>query len=186
MINFRFIAVITSFLLLTACGSYPEDSSAVTVQGESSAVMVQSESNDIAATNSVTSTQPKVTTVEQEEEKRVDGMKITIGEKQFSVTLKDNDTVKALTEMLPLKLDMSELNGNEKYYYLDTALPSAPEKVGHINEGDIMLYGDSCIVVFCKSFDTSYTYTRIGHIDDTSGLSDALGTRSVTVTFSSD
>ena len=46
-----------------------------------------------------------------------------------------------------------------------------------------MLYGNNCLVVFYESFDTSYTYTKIGHIDDTSGLVDALGTGSVTVTF---
>ena len=46
-----------------------------------------------------------------------------------------------------------------------------------------MLYGDSCLVVFYKSFDTSYTYTKIGRMDDTSGLSDTLGTGGVTVTF---
>ncbi len=110
-------------------------------------------------------------------------MQITIGDKQFLATTEQNETVTALEEMLPLTLEMSELNGNEKYYYLDIALPSAPEKVGHINEGDVMLYGDRCLVVFYKSFDTSYTYTRIGHIDDTSALSDVLGTGGVTVTF---
>lgn len=179
MIKFRFMAVITSFLLLTACVSYSEDSSAETVQSESSSVMIQSDNND----TSVPFSQPEVTTVKQQEEKKADGMQIVVGEKQFSLTLEDNETVMALTEILPLTLDMFELNGNEKYYYLDTALPSAPEKVGHINEGDIMLYGDSCIVVFYKSFDTSYSYTKIGHIEDTSELADILGTGGVTVTF---
>ncbi|MBE6870039.1 MAG: hypothetical protein E7494_15005 [Ruminococcus albus] len=113
-------------------------------------------------------------------------MKIVAGDKYFSVTLESNDTVTALMEMLPLTLDMSELNGNEKYYYLDTSLSSLPENVDHINEGDIMLYGDSCLVVFYDSFDTSYTYTKIGHIDDTSELADTLGTGSVTVTFEMD
>ena len=69
------------------------------------------------------------------------------------------------------------------YYYLDTSLPSAPEKVGHISEGDIMLYGDSCLVVFYESLDTKYTHTKIGHIDDTPGLADALGTGGVEITF---
>ncbi|MBQ8959906.1 MAG: hypothetical protein IJ071_01660 [Ruminococcus sp.] len=110
-------------------------------------------------------------------------MQIIAGEKQFTAALESNDTAAALTEMLPLTLDMAELNGNEKYHYLDTALPSAPEKVGHISEGDIMLYGDSCLVVFYESFDTPYSYTRIGHIDDTSGLAEALGKGGVTVTF---
>ncbi|MBR6967709.1 MAG: aldo/keto reductase, partial [Ruminococcus sp.] len=110
-------------------------------------------------------------------------MQIAVGDKQFPVNLESSDTVTALTEMLPLTLDMSELNGNEKYYYLDTSLPSSPEKVGHISEGDIMLYGDSCLVVFYESFDTPYSYTKIGHISDTSGLADALGTSGMTVTF---
>ena len=170
MMKAKLFAVISSFLMLTGCGSYLEDSSAVTVQSDSSVI-------------SVTSEQPEVMTAEQQEEKKVDGMQIVIGDQRFSVTLECSDTVTALTEMLPLTLDMSELNGNEKYDYLDTSLPSSPENVGHISKGDIMLYGDNCLVVFYESFDTSYSYTKIGHISDTSGLADALGKDGVTVTF---
>ena len=170
MMKARFLAVISSFLMLTGCGSYSESTPAVTVQSDSSVF-------------SVTSDKQEVTTAEQHEEKEANGMQIAVGDKQFPVNLESSDTVTALTEMLPLTLDMSELNDNEKYYYLDTALPSAPQKVGHIHEGDIMLYGDNCLVVFYESFDTSYSYTKIGHISDTSGLADALGTGDVTVTF---
>ena len=179
MIKARFLAVISSFLILTGCGSYSEDSSAVTVQSENSSVMMQSDSG----VSSVASDKQEVTTAEQHEEKETNDMQIAVGDKQFPVNLESSDTVTALTEMLPLTLDMSELNGNEKYYYLDTSLPSSPEKVGHISEGDIMLYGDSCLVVFYESFDTPYSYTKIGHISDTSGLADALGTSGMTVTF---
>ncbi len=179
MIKARFLAVISSFLMLTGCGSYLEDSSAVTVQSENSSVMMQSDSS----VSSVASDKQEVTTAEQHEEKEANGMKIAVGDKEFPVNLESSDTVTALTEMLPLTLDMSELNGNEKYYYLDTSLPSSPEKVGHISEGDIMLYGDSCLVVFYESFDTLYSYTKIGNISDTSGLADVLGKDDVTVTF---
>ena len=182
MIKSRSMAVIASFLMLNGCGSYSEDSSAVTVQSENSSVIMQSDSS----VSYVTSDRREVTYSEQQEEKKADGMKIVAGDKHFSVTLESNDTGTALMEMLPLTLDMSELNGNEKYYYLETSLSSLPENVDHINEGDIMLYGDSCLVVFYDSFDTSYTYTKIGHIDDTSELADTLGTGSVTVTFEMD
>ncbi len=179
MIKARFLAVISSLLMITGCGTYSGKSSAVTVQSESSSVLVQSDSS----VSSVTSERQESTNAAQQDEKKADGMQIVIGDKQFPVTLESSDTVTALTKMLPLTLDMSELNGNEKFYYLDTSLPSAPEEIGHISEGDIMLYGDSCLVVFYDSFDTSYSYTRIGHIDDTSGLADTLGKGDVTVTF---
>ena len=110
-------------------------------------------------------------------------MKIIIGNEQFSATLYDTETAKAFKKLLPLTLDMSELNGNEKYNYLSTSLPTKTERVGNINAGDIMLYGDSCIVLFYKSFSTPYSYTKIGKIDDVTGLQQSVGSGNITVTF---
>lgn len=110
-------------------------------------------------------------------------MKITIGNKQFTATLYDTAAAQAFAKLLPLTLDMSELNGNEKYNYLSTTLPTKTENVGQINAGDIMLYGNSCIVLFYKSFSTAYSYTKIGKIDNVTGLQQAVGSGSVTVTF---
>ena len=50
-------------------------------------------------------------------------MRITIADTTFIATLEDNATTRALVEMLPLTLQMNELNGNEKYHYLPTSLP---------------------------------------------------------------
>ena len=108
---------------------------------------------------------------------------IKIGDKEFSMTLYDNKTAAAFKELLPLTLNMSELNGNEKYFYLPGSLPTNTERVGTINAGDIMLYGSSCVVLFYETFDTAYSYTKIGHINDAAGLREAVGSGSVTVTF---
>lgn len=110
-------------------------------------------------------------------------MIITIGTKSFTATLADNETAKAFKEKLPLTLDMSELNGNEKYNYLSENLPSNSSGVGTIHEGDIMLYGSNCVVLFYETFSTSYSYTRMGCVNDTTGLKEALGSGSVSVTF---
>ena len=50
-------------------------------------------------------------------------MRIKIGSKTFTATLSDNETAAAFKEMLPLTLQMDELNGNEKKYDLSKALP---------------------------------------------------------------
>lgn len=109
---------------------------------------------------------------------------VNIGGKNFTATLEDNASAKAFTKYLPESFNMSELNGNEKYKYLDYELPADEKKVGAIHAGDIMLYGDDCIVIFYKSFITPYSYTRLGKIDDTEGLKDTVTDGDVKVSFS--
>ena len=98
--------------------------------------------------------------------KEINTMEITINEKDYIIQLENNKTVESLINLLPLDLDMNELNGNEKYIYLDSTLPTNPINPNHINSGDVMLYGNNCLVIFYKSFDTTYSYTKIGHIDN--------------------
>ena len=110
-------------------------------------------------------------------------MTLTANGTEFTAELEDNETAAAFKAMLPITLDMNELNGNEKYFYLDSALPSSSYRPGTINAGDIMLYGNNCIVVFYETFPSSYSYTKIGHITDTTKLKDALGTENIEINF---
>lgn len=113
----------------------------------------------------------------------VQNMNIKINNKDYSIILENNETVKALTEKLPMTINMSELNGNEKYYYLSDSLPQKSENIGTVKTGDIMLFGDNCLVIFYKSFKTSYRYTKIGHIENNSELEKVLGKGSIEVTI---
>jgi hypothetical protein len=81
---------------------------------------------------------------------------------------------------------MSELNGNEKHGDLPKALPSNASRPGTIRNGDLMLYGTDSLVVFYVTFNSSYSYTRLGRVDDPAGLAQALGPRGVRVVFSKD
>jgi len=117
--------------------------------------------------------------------KKIVNMNITVGNTIFTATLEDNETTKAFVKQLPLTLDMSELNGNEKYNYLSSNLSAdKASSPGKINEGDLMLYGNNCLVLFYNTFNTSYSYVKLGHIDNTTGLNKAVGSGSVKVTFS--
>ena len=109
---------------------------------------------------------------------------ITVGGTEFTAVLSDTEAARDFCSLLPLTISMDELNGNEKYHYLDSPLTSKASRPDMIHSGDLMLYGSSCIVIFYESFSTSYTYTALGHITDADGLKDALGAGSVTVTFS--
>ncbi|MEX6689828.1 cyclophilin-like fold protein [Danxiaibacter flavus] len=111
-------------------------------------------------------------------------MKVTIGSQTFTALLSDNPASAALIAALPLTLVMTELNGNEKYAKLPNALPAAPANPSTIQAGDLMLWGNNTLVLFYKSFSTSYSYTRIGRIDDVRGLFPAVGSKEITVTFS--
>ena len=110
-------------------------------------------------------------------------MKITVGNSVYNVTLNDNPSVTAFKSLLPLTLDMDELNNNEKVFHLQTILPTNAIPGGNIQVGDFMLYGNNALVLFYESFNTSYTYTRLGKVDDISGYKTALGTGNVTVKF---
>lgn len=113
-------------------------------------------------------------------------MWMIVGERRFAITLTDNPAARAFAAQLPLTLDMSELNGNEKHGELPKALPANSSRPGTINNGDLMLYGKDTLVVFYSTFNSAYSYTRLGRIDDPAGLAKALGPGSIRVVFSKD
>lgn len=123
---------------------------------------------------------PEESVSEEENDLKIE---IKIGENAFSAALYDSETAKAFRELLPLTLDMNELNGNEKFYNLSEDLPTNASRPSKIHTGDIMLFGGSCLVLFYEDFSTSYSYTPIGRIDDPDGLAAALGGGNVRVDF---
>ena len=108
-------------------------------------------------------------------------IKIKINSQTFTATLLDNKSTKAFKEILPLTMKMTELNGNEKYFDLPNSLPTNSYNPQTIKNGDLMLYGSKTFVLFYKTFSTSYSYTKLGSVDDITGLTTALGSGTVTV-----
>lgn len=119
----------------------------------------------------------------EEEESMISKIVIKINEREFTATLEGTEAAQAFAKLLPLEKNMVELNGNEKYYDLHQNLPSNPKQVGRIEAGDLMLFQNNFIVVFYKAHSTSYSYTRIGKIDDPNGLAEAVGNGDVMMSF---
>lgn len=108
---------------------------------------------------------------------------VIIGKKIFVATLVENTTATTFKSMLPLTISMKELNNNEKYGSLPKNLPINASVPASIQTGDLMLFGSNTIVVFYKPFSTSYSYTKVGKIDDTMELQAALGTGDAMIEF---
>ena len=108
---------------------------------------------------------------------------IKVNTQTFTATLLDNKSVKAFKEMLPLTMQMAELNGNEKYFDLPNSIPTNSYNPQTIKNGELMLYGSKTVVLFYKTFSTPYSYTKLGSLDDLTGLTSALGSGDVAVTF---
>ncbi|MBR5662796.1 MAG: hypothetical protein IKX00_04000 [Bacilli bacterium] len=99
-------------------------------------------------------------------EKVSDTVKVFINDKEYKLNLYDNETSSSLVKLFPIEVTMKTLNENEVYVYLDEKLPTNSSNPKTIHSGDVMLYGDNCLVIFYKTFNTSYSYTKIGHIDN--------------------
>ena len=118
------------------------------------------------------------------EENKVANMNVQVGDVVFSATLEENEAVSALVEMMresPVVIQMSDYSGFEKVGPLGASLPASNSQTT-TQAGDIVLYNGNQIVIFYGS--NSWSYTRLGHIDDLTGWEEALGNGDVTVTFS--
>lgn len=122
---------------------------------------------------------------EGEEEENMDRQVIVeVNGSRFTATLENNEAVDALVEMMrekPVTIQMSDYAGFEKVGPLGTSLPTSSRQTT-TQAGDIVLYQGDQIVIFYGS--NSWSYTRLGKIDDLTGWKDALGNGDVTLTFS--
>lgn len=119
-----------------------------------------------------------------EEENSEMKMIVNVNGQDFTATLEQNSAVDALVQMMesgPVTLQLSDYSGFEKVGPLGQSLPTSNSQTT-THAGDIVLYQGNQIVMFYGS--NSWSYTRLGHIDDLTGWEEALGSGNVTVTLS--
>lgn len=173
-------------VILSACSvsenSLTEEFSTTdNVLTEENTTEIQSEEMTEATENETFETTQTET---QGDEETMTDIKVTVNGNVFDAKIyNDSPCAQQLLSKFPLTVTMNELNGNEKYYRFSESFSSNPENVGSINTGDIMLYQSDSLVLFYEAHNTSYTYTRIGYITDTTGLKEAVGTGNPAVTF---
>ena len=110
-------------------------------------------------------------------------MNVQIGEYNFTATLEKNAAVEELMDMMkdgPVTIQMDDYSGFEKVGSLGRHLTTSNSQTT-TSAGDIVLYNGNNIVMFYGS--NSWSYTRIGKIDDLSDWEKALGSGSITAVF---
>ena len=110
-------------------------------------------------------------------------MNVQIGNVSFAAVLEDNAATRELTDMMrqnPVSIDMSDYSGFEKVGSLGKSLTTDNHQTT-TSAGDIVLYNGNQIVMFYGS--NSWSYTRIGKIENLSGWEEALGSGSITAVF---
>lgn len=174
MLSVTFIIVCAFAALLSGCADSrrTEDPESQSSGSDSDIVQEFRAAEDEAAEQNV-----------KEEETMDRKMIVEVGGKHFTATLEDNKAADTLAEMMqedPVTIQMSDYGGFEKVGDLGTELPTSNRQTT-TRAGDIVLYQGNQIVIFYGS--NSWSYTRLGRIDDLTGWETALGDGDATVTF---
>ena len=156
------------FLLVTGCKSRRSEET----------------TNDIPETTENAETD--IATEQENETERVTDIKINVKVENhtFQANVESNSAVDAFVDMMresPITIRMSDYGGFEKVGSLGESLPTSDRQTT-TEAGDIVLYSGNQIVIFYGT--NSWSYTRLGHVDDLDGWEEALGNEDVTVTFS--
>ena len=121
--------------------------------------------------------------IEQKEININNKIKVIIGTKVFVATLFENETAKEFKKILPITLNMRDLNKNEKYFHFSKNFSMDKFSPKMINSGDLMLWNDNSLVLFYETFSTNYQYTKVGKIDNPNMLAQTLGSDDIKITF---
>ncbi|MDE6589884.1 MAG: hypothetical protein K2K53_05990, partial [Oscillospiraceae bacterium] len=101
----------------------------------------------------------------------------------YTATLADNPSAKAFAVLLkggPLTVSTRDYGNFEKVGSLGTELPRTDEQITTA-PGDIILYQGNQITVYYAQ--NTWNFTRLGRIDEPTGLREALGGGDVEITF---
>lgn len=160
--------------------SLSEKDGAATPSAEESTAQTAATAQTTTETTDPTAENTTETTTERENMK----INIHVNGSDFTAVLEDNDAAGAFAEILKtddVTIEMRDYAGFEKVGSLDRSLPSNNRQTT-THSGDIVLYQGDQIVIFYGS--NSWSYTRLGSVEDLSGWAEALGSGDVTVTFS--
>lgn len=119
---------------------------------------------------------------EKQEEVSEMEVKIKAGGQEWTARLEDNDTSRAIYEMLPLTLPMMDLYGREMCYRFEEELPTSELCSDGYEIGDLAYWPPRhSFVILYKQNGEEFERQHIGHIETGAELFDGMGNTEVTI-----
>ena len=106
---------------------------------------------------------------EMEESKEVGKLadiNVNIAGTLYTAVIDSNKAAESFLTHLPLDIEMTDLNNNSKRGYTYFKLATEAKKLGKVEVGDLLISGDSYVIIATKTFKTSDKFTKIGHIEN--------------------
>lgn len=173
-------ALLSVMLTVTACNSGIEEQPSDTRINSPGYSDIETKK-----TQSETDDQTKKNAGETSKEENTEmKIRLEVGGSSFTAVPEKNEAAEAFAEMIkkePAVIEMQDYSGFEKVGALGKSLPRNDSQTT-TKPGDIVLYQGNQIVIFYGT--NSWSYTRLGHIEDLDGWEEALGSGDVSVTFS--
>lgn len=93
-------------------------------------------------------------------------MRVSVAGHGYVVKSESSKVVAEFLERLPLDVELNDKDGNRKVGLTYYKYQSEPVKIKKAIAGDVLLEGNSTIIIVTKSFKTGDKYTKLGHIED--------------------
>ena len=173
-------------LALTACGGNADIDTSNNIseaKAENQAAIQEENEEEPQQISELTENDNQSENEEETGEQTEMKMNVQVGDYTFTATLENNTAVDELVEMMkegPVTISMGDYSGFEKVGSLGRSLTTSNSQTT-TDAGDIVLYNGNNIVMFYGS--NSWSYTRIGKIDDLTDWKKALGSGSITAVF---
>ena len=107
-------------------------------------------------------------------------IRVIVSGKVYTARLESNKTAKSFLENLPLSMRMKTNDAYSKIGYTYVKFSPSASKIKKVQAGDIVLMGESEVILFFKDCNPNEKYSRIGHVDNL----DFIEADQVTVGFS--
>lgn len=100
----------------------------------------------------------------------LEDVRVNISGNIYTASIESNNAAKSFLTHLPLEIEMKDLDGNQKRGYTYFKLTTESKKMKKVEIGDILISGDSYVIIATKTFKTSDKYTKLGHIQNLGDL----------------